>query len=76
MRDKRETTPDRQQPRWATRQEALNYSKMGSTTLNSLMQRRRVTAKKLGHKVVVDLNSIDAYYESLPDVSKTAKSEA
>jgi hypothetical protein len=49
---------------------------MGSTTLNSLMQRRRVTAKKLGHKVVVDLNSIDAYYESLPDVSKTAKSEA
>jgi len=34
-----------------------------------------VTAKKRGHKVIVDLNSIDAYYESLPDVSKTAKGE-
>jgi len=57
------------QRRWATRQEAMAYAKLGSTMMNELMHSRRIFAKKLGNKVVVDLNSIDDYYAALPDVA-------
>jgi hypothetical protein len=70
------TDTDYQQPqhrerqrRWATRQEAMAYAKIGSTMMNELMHSRRIFAKKLGNKVVVDLNSIDDYFDGLPDVA-------
>jgi hypothetical protein len=54
--------------RWATRLETINYSKMGATKVNNLMQAGRIQAKKLdGIKVLVNLNSIDALYDTLPD---------
>lgn len=56
------------QPRWASRIEAMNYSKIGSTTMNQLMHTKKVFAKKLGNKVIVDLNSIDDYIAALPHV--------
>ena len=55
-------------PRWATRSEAMTYAKVGATTMNELMHSHRIFAKKLGGKVVVDLNSIDDFYGALPDV--------
>ena len=45
------------QPRWATRQEAMAYGRIGSTKFNEMMQSRRIVAKKDGNKVTVDLNS-------------------
>jgi hypothetical protein len=57
------------QPRWATRLEAMTYARMGATRFNELMQDRKIVAKKNGGKVVVDLNSIDDLYASLPDVA-------
>jgi hypothetical protein len=56
-------------PNWGTRQEGMARGRWGSTTMNELMHSGKITAKKLGSKVIVDLNSIDAYIESLPDVS-------
>ena len=58
----------RQPPRWATRQEAMEHGKFGATTMNKLMHDKKVVAKKLGTKVVVDLNSIDDFIESLRNV--------
>jgi hypothetical protein len=46
-------------PRWATRTEAMTYAKVGATTMNELMHSHRIFAKKLGNKVLVDLNSVD-----------------
>lgn len=55
--------------RWATRREAINYARVGSTTLNHLMRDGRIHAKKLdGKKVLIDLNSIDDFYGALPAV--------
>jgi len=56
-------------PRWASRQEAMVYARLGSTRFNELMQQRRIVAKKNGGKVIVDLNTVDAFYQSLPDVA-------
>jgi hypothetical protein len=56
--------------RWATRQEAMAYAKVGSTKMNDLMHSRRIFAKKDGKKVIVDLNSIDDFYGTLPDVGQ------
>ncbi|XIA62193.1 hypothetical protein ACFIOY_21365 [Bradyrhizobium sp. TZ2] len=35
------------QPRWATRQEAMAYARMGATRFNGLMQERKIVAKKM-----------------------------
>ena len=56
------------QPRWATRQEAMEHGKFGATTMNKLMHDKKVVAKKLGTKVVVDLNSVDDFLGSLRNV--------
>jgi hypothetical protein len=55
--------------RWASRKEAIAYARVGATTMNQLMRDGRVHAKKFdGTKVLVDLNSIDTLYASLPAV--------
>jgi len=46
----------------------MTYAKVGATTMNQLMHSSRIFAKKLGGKVVVDLNSIDDLYATLPSV--------
>jgi len=59
----------RRDPRWAPRQKAMHYGgDIGATRMNELMQTGKICAKKDGKKVVVDLNSIDDYLWSLPDV--------
>ena len=55
-------------PRWGTRLEGMAHGKFGSTFMNSLMQSKKIVAKRDGSRVKVDLNSIDDYLEALPDV--------
>jgi hypothetical protein len=56
-------------PRWATRLEAMAYARVGSTKMNEWLHSRRIFAKKLGNKVIVDLNSVDDLIASAPDVA-------
>jgi hypothetical protein len=56
-------------PRWATRLEAMAYARVGSTKMNEWLHGRRIFAKKLGNKVIVDLNSVDDLITSAPDVA-------
>lgn len=58
--------------RWASRKEAMVYARVGSTRMNELMQGRAFVAKKDGVKVIVCLDSVDLYYEALPDVGSIA----
>ena len=62
------TEKERREPRWATRKEAMAYARIGSTLMNDLLQSRRIYAKKLGAKVLVDLNSVDDFIAAAPDV--------
>jgi hypothetical protein len=62
-------------PRWATRVEALSYARLGATRFNELMQNRQVVAKKNGGKVIVDLNSVDDFFATLPDVADASASK-
>jgi hypothetical protein len=56
-------------PRWAPRKKAMEYAaNTGSTHFNELMKSGKIKAKKDGVKVIVDLNSIDDFFEGLPDV--------
>jgi hypothetical protein len=55
-------------PRWAPRLKAMAYGDFGSTKFNELTHTKKITAKKDGAKVIVDLNSIDDYFDSLPEV--------
>jgi hypothetical protein len=61
---------DLRSPRWATRLQAMEYSQTGATKFNELMQQKKITAKKDGNRIKVDLNSIDDLFASLPDVAK------
>jgi hypothetical protein len=64
---------DQRKPRrGGTRLEAMAYAKLGSTTMNDLMHSKRIIAKKQGTKVIVDLDSLDAYIDGLPDVAEPA----
>jgi hypothetical protein len=54
--------------RYATRLEAMRYMRIGSTKMNELMQAKLIVAKKDGAKVIVCLDSVDAYYTALPNV--------
>jgi hypothetical protein len=54
--------------RWASRKEAMTYMRVGATRMNELLQAGLIFAKKNGRKVIVDLDSVDHYYESLPNV--------
>ena len=59
--------------RWATRREAMSYGRMGSTKMNELLQSKSILAKKHGRKVIIDLNSIDAFYGALPNVGSASQ---
>ena len=73
-----DTTTERQPryPRWAPRLKAMSYGDFGSTRFNELMKTGKIRAKKDGVKVIVDLNSIDDYIDSLPDVKSDENAAA
>ncbi len=62
------TKKEKRPPRWATRLEAMAHGRVGSTTMNEWLQGHKVVAKKVGKKVLVDLNTVDDHIESLPNV--------
>jgi hypothetical protein len=57
--------------RWATRLEAMEYSRTGATKFNDLIQRKKIIAKRDGNRVKVDLNSVDDMLRALPDAADT-----
>jgi hypothetical protein len=64
------TTEITTRPQWATRKEAMKYARVGATKFSELVRDRRIVAKRLDErKLLIDLNSIDRLYESLPDGS-------
>ena len=53
-------------PRWASRTEAMNYARVGSTRMNQWLKGdkangipAKLKARKDGAKVIIDLNDID-----------------
>jgi hypothetical protein len=46
----------------------MEHGRVGATTMNEWMQGQKVVAKKVGKKVLIDLNTVDAHIESLPNV--------
>jgi hypothetical protein len=54
--------------RFASRAETMAYMKIGSTRLNELLQGQAFFAVKDGGKVIIDLDSVDDYRQSLPRV--------
>jgi hypothetical protein len=60
-------------PRWKKRLEAYAYAGCGRTVGDKHLRAGNFRGKKEGGAngaVFVDLDSIDAYYESLPDVKR------
>ena len=68
----RERQRRERQRRWGTRLEGMAHSRMGSTTFNDLIQSGKIIAKKQGNKIIIDLDSVDEYIDSLPDAAKEA----
>jgi hypothetical protein len=54
--------------RWGSRKEAMLEAGIGPTKLNEMMMAGRIIAKRLDGKVLVDLDSIQTLFESLPSV--------
>jgi hypothetical protein len=54
--------------RYASRKEAMAYMRVGSTKMNELMQSQAIIAMKDGVKVIIDLDSVDSYRETLPRI--------
>lgn len=65
--------------RWVKRLAACKYADMGRTKLDVLIDQGRVRAKKEPGNpqapVYVDLDSIDEYYNSLPDAPRKSETE-
>jgi hypothetical protein len=62
---------DKPAKRWVDRKTAMAYcANAGATKFNELIQQEKIIAVKDGVKVIIDLNSVDEYLESLPPASK------
>ena len=66
-------TDEKQPPRrWASRKEAIAYAKVGTTKFHELINQKLIVARRLGSKTIIDLDSIDALFESLPPAGNRA----
>jgi hypothetical protein len=66
------TEKSRRPRRWGSRKQAMAEANVGPTKLNELMMGGRIVAKRLDGKVVIDLDSIQELYASLPTVREHA----
>jgi hypothetical protein len=64
-----------QPKRYATRLEAMAHLNIGSTKMNDLLNAKVFVAKKIGRKVLVDLDSLDRYFEALPNAGGARRLE-
>ena len=62
--------------RWVARKDAIIYANVGPTKFHELVNRKLFDARMLDGKTIVDLNSIDSYYESLPRAGSNRKVRA
>jgi excisionase family DNA binding protein len=53
-------------PRLATISEACAYGRFGRTQAYELINEGKIVAYKMGHRTMVDLNTVDQYHASLP----------
>jgi hypothetical protein len=70
MNDHKPTTT-RSHRRWGSRREACDKGCFGPTKLHDLINRELIIAKKLDGKTLIDLDSIDALFESLPSAGNS-----
>ena len=61
-------TEQKQQPRMASVREAMRYGGFRRTRFYELIALGQIKAVKDGARTKIDLNSIDRYYDSLPNV--------
>jgi len=54
--------------RWEKRLAAFEYAKCGRTKGDRLIAAGKFRAKRSDGEVIVDLDSVDAHYDNLPDV--------
>jgi excisionase family DNA binding protein len=46
--------------------DGCRYGKFGRTKAYELIAQKRIAAYKMGHKTMIDLDSVDRYHSSLP----------
>jgi hypothetical protein len=63
-----ETSETTRPPRWATRLETMKHGRCGSTKMNEMLQGGGFVAKKVGRKILIDLNSFDDFITAQPSV--------
>jgi hypothetical protein len=61
--------------RRASRQQTMEYSNIGSTKLNEVIKNGSIVSKLLGSKVLIDLDSVDSYLESLPSAADPKRAQ-
>jgi excisionase family DNA binding protein len=59
-----------QQRRLAEFKEALAYGKFKKTKAYELIAEKKIKAYKMGHKTMIDLNTVDEYHASLPEFER------
>jgi excisionase family DNA binding protein len=53
--------------------EAARYSRISRTRIYQLIAAKRIKGYKDGHRTLIDLNTVDAYHNSLPEIFLTPK---
>lgn len=48
--------------------EACRYSHISRTRIYQLIKAKKIVGYKDGHRTMIDLNTVDAYHNSLPEV--------
>lgn len=52
--------------------DGCRYGKFGKTKAYELIAQKRIKAYKMGHKTLIDLDSVDEYHASLPRAESRA----
>jgi hypothetical protein len=60
-------------PRWASRQQAMQHAKCGSTKMNQWLKGGKLRARKDGARIIIDLNDLDDLIASLPSAATAAE---
>jgi excisionase family DNA binding protein len=57
-------------PRVVSAKEAMRYLAIGETKLHELLNAGRIQAKKSGNRLLITVESLDAYIDSLPNAER------
>jgi excisionase family DNA binding protein len=67
---------NRKRRRLAEFKDGCRYGKFGKTKAYELIAHERIRAYKMGGKTLIDLDSVDEYYASLPRIETRASQAA